>query len=551
MNPTLIYLFKVNIAIALFYMFYRLFFANDTLWKARRFYLIFSVLISFAYPLFSIEYWLQGQKQVQELVMTYAQLPEFTINADKGFSLLSVGFLFTAVYLTVSSVLLVRLLLQLISILKIKRSGVFETMQNTMVMTINKEIAPFSFFGTIYINPALHNEEETRQILLHELTHVHQWHSMDVIISELLCIAFWINPATWLLKREIRQNLEFLADNKVINSGFDSKSYQYHLLQLSYQTPEFRLTNKFNVLPLKKRIIMMNQKKSSKSTVLKYLLIVPLTFSLIVVSNAETLVTKAKSLLSNESVTVNSHPVKAKTESEPLVAKTKSTLNNESVTATNQSVTQTEPQKLSELTVVGYAPSQENATPIKEKATTAKDEDNSIFIVVEQMPKFPGGDQAMFKFLSDNIKYPVKAQVKGTQGRVICQFVIDIDGVIQDVTVVRSVDPDLDAEAVRVIKSMPKWTPGKQRGQAVRVRYTMPVNFKLGGETTNNDKKLTIGTEASPLIVLDGKELPADFKMNSIDPNTIEKIDVIKDATATEMYGDKGKNGVIIITSKK
>ncbi len=102
-----------------------------------------------------------------------------------------------------------------------------------------------------------------------------------------------------------------------------------------------------------------------------------------------------------------------------------------------------------------------------------------IFVVVENQPEFPGGNAAMMKFLSDNIKYPVIAQENGIQGRVICNFVVERDGSITDVQVVRGVDPSLDREAVRVIQSMPRWTPGKQRGQAVRVRFTLPVVFRL------------------------------------------------------------------------
>lgn len=111
--------------------------------------------------------------------------------------------------------------------------------------------------------------------------------------------------------------------------------------------------------------------------------------------------------------------------------------------------------------------------------TVVEEEDNVVFQVVETMPTFPGGDQALFKFLSDNIRYPVIAQENGIQGRVICQFVVNRDGSIVDVEVVRSVDASLDREAIRVIKTMPKWTPGKQRGKAVRVKYTLPVNFRL------------------------------------------------------------------------
>lgn len=108
-----------------------------------------------------------------------------------------------------------------------------------------------------------------------------------------------------------------------------------------------------------------------------------------------------------------------------------------------------------------------------------EEEDGVIFQVVETMPSFPGGDAALFKYLSDNVKYPVIAQENGIQGRVICQFVVNRDGSIVDVVVVRPVDPSLDKEAIRVIQSMPRWTPGRQRGKAVRVKYTLPVNFRL------------------------------------------------------------------------
>lgn len=108
-----------------------------------------------------------------------------------------------------------------------------------------------------------------------------------------------------------------------------------------------------------------------------------------------------------------------------------------------------------------------------------EEEDNVVFQVVERMPSFPGGDAALFKFLNDNVKYPVIAQENGIQGRVICQFVVNRDGSIVDVEVVRSVDPSLDKEAIRVIKSMPNWIPGLQRNKPVRVKYTLPVNFRL------------------------------------------------------------------------
>jgi protein TonB len=108
-----------------------------------------------------------------------------------------------------------------------------------------------------------------------------------------------------------------------------------------------------------------------------------------------------------------------------------------------------------------------------------KEEETKVFDVVEQMPSFPGGPSALMQYLNSNIKYPVVAEENGVQGRVVCTFVVEKDGSITDVRVVKSVDPSLDKEAVRVVKSMPKWIPGKQNGSAVRVKYTVPVTFRL------------------------------------------------------------------------
>jgi protein TonB len=118
------------------------------------------------------------------------------------------------------------------------------------------------------------------------------------------------------------------------------------------------------------------------------------------------------------------------------------------------------------------------APPVE--APVVEEVEEEIFVVVESMPEFPGGQQEMMKFLAENIKYPVIAQENNVQGRVICQFVVEKDGKVTDIQVVRSAgDASLDKEAKRVIESMPKWKPGKQRGKAVRVKYTIPVNFRL------------------------------------------------------------------------
>lgn len=532
MNDTLMYFLEVNIAIALFYLFYRLFFAGDTFWKTRRYYMLFSILLSFVYPFLSVESWLQKQEPVQKLIVDYATLPEFTVTAVRETSVFSLGNILMAIYGLVVLILLVRFILQLTSILRIRLHGTVKIVQDTRIIAIEKEITPFSFFGSVFMNPELHNEHETKEILAHELTHVRQGHSFDVLVSELLTIILWLNPATWLLKREIRQNLEFLADNKVIESGFDSQTYQYHLLQLSYQTPEHKLGNKFNVSPLKKRIIMMNQKKSAKASLLKYSLIVPLALALVVSSNAQTVINKAKKALT----TTTTKEVKA-TEKKTLIAPAKSS---------------------AELT---------DPVTVVENGETEKTWD-----VVEKMPQYPGGEKELMGYLARNIKYPVEAQKNGTQGKVIVGFTVNSAGKVVNQKVLRGVDAYLDKEAVRVVSTFPTWIPGEQKGEKVSVRYVIPIIFRMGdGATTpettsssNENPLVVVGygprreesgenlnnlpDGVKPLYVIDGK-VATESEKKLLLPASIKAIDVLKDKSATSIYGEAGKNGVILITT--
>lgn len=557
MNPTIIYLLKVNIAIALFLLFYRLFFSGDTLWKARRIYLMGAVLISFTYPLMYIQHWFSNNDTLHELAVEYVQLQEFVVSPAVA-KVFPWNSLIAGIYLLVVAVLLLRIIIQFVSILALHIKSTTLIVQGVKVRSLEKEITPFSFFNTIYFNPSLHTNAETYQILTHERTHVRQWHSVDVVVAELLCAILWINPFVWLMRREIRQNLEYLADDRVVASGVDSKQYQYHLLQLSCQLTGFQLTNKFNISPLKKRIRMMNQARSSKTTVLKYLLIAPLTFSLVVLSNAENFAASLGNMLKSENLTgllaetnqiVKSAQIATANDTpstvEELIAATVEEVQipkkeeKQSTVQVGESNQVNEPPR--ELTVIAYP-------PVKSKEDIDED---PVFIVVETMPSYPGGEKALFKYLADNVKYPVAAQEKGIQGKVICQFVIDKDGKITDIEVVRSVSHVLDAEAIRVIKMMPNWVPGQQRGKTVKVKYTLPVNFRLEGKDTETS------SPKKPLIVLNDKAMDPGFDLNSIVTADIEEVTVLKGGDADSLekliqsYGERAKDGVILIKMKK
>jgi TonB family protein len=543
MNDTLMYFLKVNIAIALFYLFYRLFFAGDTFWKARRYYLLFSILVSLGYPFLSIENWMQKQEPVQRIIVNYASLPEIVVSSNRQTSIFTFENIMLAIYFFVVLLLLVKFMIQLISIFKIRMTGKPENIQGIAVIAVDKEISPFSFFNAIYINPALHNTQETNQILLHEQTHVKQLHSVDVIVSEILIMLFWFNPAAWLLKREIRQNLEFLADNNVLKSGFDSRTYQYHLLQLAYQTPNLELTNKFNVSPLKKRITMMNKQKTAKARILKYSLIVPLALALIVSSNAQNVISSAKKIVAPKAQTAPKAEISQKAYTATLALES----------TQNDSTSKLKPgQKLDEIVVVGYA---EAGKEVADLPTQPSNE--PVYDVIEKMPVFPGGENKLLHYIGSNLRYPVDAQKSGTQGRVIARFVINKLGKVEKAEILRGVSTSIDQEALRVINAMPQWIPGEQSGKKVSVYYVLPIIFKLEGDSKSQDRAIPNDPAKQPVFVVDGVIQPKGFDVHSLKPENIESVNVNKADTEAKKaefvakYGKEGANGVIIITSKK
>lgn len=191
---------------------------------------------------------------------------------------------------------------------------------------------------------------------------------------------------------------------------------------------------------------------------------------------------------------------------------------------------------------------------------------NKAYDVVDEMPQFPGGPSALFEFISKNIQYPKEAEDANLQGRVIVSFVVEKDGSVSNAKVVRPIDPLLDAEALRVVNSMPKWIPGKQNGEAIRIKYTVPVTFRLEDGIKGADDPLIERSTAyiagyyaaknglppslQSLILVDGKEVSYD-ELGKIKSESIDHMDVLKDKSAIEKYGEKAKDGVILITTKK
>ena len=421
----MLYLLQVNVGLILFYALYKLVCTRDTFFRSRRFILIVSLVLPFILPFIDVREWLESRDRM--IMLTHfdysAVLPEIVVGSEavetgnRVFVLSEwIGYLYLAGVL----VLLVRLVIQAFSLYRLIARMPEKEINGVRVKCLNVPSGPFSFFRWIFMNPAAVKEDEISEILTHEMAHVRQHHSVDVLLAEMVSICCWMNPFAWLLKREVRLNLEFLADRKVMEAGFATKSYQYHLLGLAYNH-KYGLSNNFNFSHLKQRIIMMNKKKSNAAGHIKYALFVLPAFALLVAGNISC----------------------SQGASEKQDAK-EETVAPDSVAAPTDGV--------------------------------AKDE---VFMVAEQMPEFPGGMKELLKFLQNNLKYPENAMKNNVQGRVIVQFVVEKDGTLTEFKVARSVDPDLDAEALRVLQIMPKWKPGMQRGKIVRVKFTVPVSFKL------------------------------------------------------------------------
>lgn len=408
----LMYLIKANVVLVVLFGFYQLISGGDTFFKWRRLSLLSIYVLSLLLPTINLASVIDDGSPVANILPRIAYiLPEVTVQPmPEAFDWHQ---FMIWMYVAVALALLLRVCWQVVMVCRLALRSKRLMLHGTAVYVLAGDYSPFSFFRWIFVNPVDKTPLQLRQILTHEQTHVTQWHSVDVLLSQLFVAAFWFNPIAWLMRVQVRSNLEYLADRAVISGGTDKKAYQYHLLAVAYRTNVATITNNFNVLPLKKRIKMMNKQTSNPLARFKYLLFVPLAIALL---------------------------------------------------AMNSSVIRANVQK----------------KVVKTTKTTKKaDASSKVYEVVEQMPTFPGGDAALMKYLAENIKYPVSAQKAKEQGRVVVQFIVEKDGTVTGVKTVRSVTPALDAEAVRVIKAMPKWTPGKQGGQPVRVNYNVPVSFRL------------------------------------------------------------------------
>ncbi len=426
------YLLESGTGLILFYIIYWIFLRKETYFVHNRFYLGGSVILSMLIPLLNFSITPPPILYSFEL-----KIDEIFVNAGSGITdstySFNILFLLKSIYFTGMGLFLCKFLFHTWQIFRLVRKYGITREKGVNIVYLDKNVSPSSFLNIIFLNRSIVHDEYIEKILIHEKKHIKHFHSVDLILFELVTIVQWFNPVVWFYKWSLREVQEFQADSGVIKDGHNPFTYQELILSQVFGNQFFRLANNLNQSIIKKRIIMMTKLKSSKLMRFKILFILPVALFLISLFTFSGNKVKSGSSISE--------------------GKIEDILN---------------PQ-------------------IKQ--------DTPAYFIVEEMPDFQGkGIEGFREFVVNNIKYPEEAVKKKLEGKVFVQFIINMDGYIRNVKVLQATTnepypeskkinaPSLEKEALRVVNSSPKWEPGKQKGKKVNVQYVIPVVFSLSSE---------------------------------------------------------------------
>ena len=529
MMEFLIYDVKVAVLIAVFYMFYRLMLAHETYHRVNRLVLLTTAVASFVLPLcvftmhetVMVDYDLNqfGELAMNEPVISEVQ-PSFSPSSILPY-LFIIGMLATLVH-TFVSVIRIQLL--------IHRSEKHPQEDGTVIcVTGNTELSPFSWMHYIVMNRSDY-EAQDAAILAHERGHIRLRHSWDLLFVDLLTALQWFNPAMWMLRTDLRAIHEYEADGEVLSQGINARQYQYLLISKAAGIGGYSLANGISHSTLKNRINMMLHKKSNRTSLLKLFALVPIV--------GITLALNAR--------TVTDYVYDGPQKQEPVKKGKKNT----TINVGNQQIQVKEISKPDTNTsAVGtFKPEIKNA------------KDTKVYDVPETMPEFPGGAEALIEYLRNNIKWP--DEESDVQGRVIVSFVVEKDGSISNAKVVKSVHPAFDAEALRVVNGMPKWTPGKHNGEPVNTKYVVPVIFKsdhstpaknsynvTGSYTPNKATGTFIPNEATETFIPDKSKFKGSVTYVEKKKNNLE--DVVSVTKGLRVFGNVDPKDIIVYVDDK
>lgn len=524
MSEILLYFLKSAVAMALFYLIYRLFMQKETLYSVNRFYLLGTLILSLVIPILPLE----NLFMVKEKIFT----PTFYINlegpdvttavvssGESGFSI-SAFILLQWIYIGGVVVLFGGFIFELIRLQLLPKvhKQAFGPMK---VIFVNKDIIPFSWFNLVFMDQSSREDPQIGTIIQHEYAHYKNLHFLDLLILEVITIFQWFNPLVWLYVRSIKEIHEYQADAAVLTRGQDTGRYQALLVNQLTGAEVFRLSNAFSKSLTKKRMIMMTKMKSKRSAWLKALIAMPALAILLMAFSSRPTVT-----LSGEPIVVEGKVMEAEGQSPmpgvSIVVKG-GTIGTVTDRDGNFMLKLDEPDLKLAFSFVGYKtvvmpvttefmnvelergpitlnPWKKEAPPPpppppspagavkakaiqgqigdkgeKQKQKSKEGEEQEIFFIVEDLAHFPGGMEGLREYLTENIKYPADA-TEGTS-KILVGFTITTDGSVVDVKMEKGTSKAMDKEAYRLVSEMPKWEPAKQRSKPVRSDYILPVVF--------------------------------------------------------------------------
>ncbi len=611
------YLLKLTAYWLVLYLCYALWLRQQTFLRWNRAYLLGSLVAGFVLPLVTYPEAAPPMPVVYEVSVT-----AFTVSAAPSPSLLTWENALWAGYFLGVLFMLGRLFRHFRRLFSLIRKGEsIEMDDHTLVLLDDNSVdeaspGSFSFLRWIVISRSDY-ESNFDTILNHELVHLRQHHSWDVIFLEVLQVVFWFNPILLIYKKTLQLVHEFLADEQAKADNRDR--YAEFLVSYALNSPTLVLTNQFFTSKLlKNRIVMLYKNKNSNWSLGKYAAVaLMIGFTALTVASCERDV--VPSAANGEEMVkgnINVTGIINTPDHKPLRGATVTDSQGKKSTTTDAAgrfsfkVPSGSDMKVSapgfgtmDLKVnpkyrnadyniamsskdgkpgnMSFAPSTDKQS-VKVTVQTGEVNDETIFMVVENQPEFPGGRDEMFKYLGQNIKYPEAAAKANVTGKVFVNFVVTTEGEIKDITILKGIGFGADAEAVRVVKNMPRWKPGMQSGRAVNVRYNLPIAFEIDGNKDVKKEKtqtfyppmVTNGEESGATVtaiaktvpgapemtytgvgqarvVIDGVMQKEGYDVKKVGPENVEKVNVLKGESATKAYGDKGTNGVIEITMKK
>ncbi|MBO5956136.1 MAG: TonB family protein [Bacteroidales bacterium] len=496
------------VATMVLYFAYKLLFRNSNRFQLNRIILLTISLFAFALPFIKIS--LEGQ-QFQEMPsfkqeMNVIFYSDAMIETPIEIKTLSITDIISYIYIIGVFFFLMKFVYNIFKIYKIKAGKKIETIDNVNFIYTNERHIPFSFLKNIYIP----KDNLDEMIIKHEMSHVNNHHSVDVILMEIMIAFQWFNPFIRMIKNELKSNHEFIADSEAIKNEDEKSNYMMLLLQQCTADDFSTIANNFSFLLTKKRISMITKNQKVKGSVIKVLLTLPV-FALLILLNTQCDNTKPNEekqsaiVKADENAGLLLGTIVDRFSEKPIalatillekdgkelyyttsdkngryeITKIKAGAYNvkascegyETVTIRDVNI------PVKKLTFQDFWLKKNDADePSSQKAVVGQD---SIYRVTEVMPQYPGGPNEMMKYIQENIKYPQSAKDNKIEGRVFVSFVVEKDGSITNAAVMRGIDKECDAEALRVVASMPKWTPGQHKGENVRTQFTIPIYYKF------------------------------------------------------------------------